>query len=88
MGNEHERVYQKVLAEHTRYMARAVAYKSLRYISELAGAGQPQEIRTVRLQDGRVTGNNQEALKEVAESLRGQHNEGRQGLNEMTRRMV
>ena len=36
---EHERIYQKVLAEHEQYMERAVPYKSLRYIRELAEAG-------------------------------------------------
>ena len=41
----HERIYQKVLAEHERYMERAVSYNSLRYIRELAEAGKPQEIR-------------------------------------------
>ena len=45
--DEHERVYQKVVAEHERYMERAVPYKSLRYIRELAEAGRPQEIRAV-----------------------------------------
>ena len=53
---EHERLYQKVVAEHERCMERAVPYKSLRYIRELAEAGKPQEIRAVRLQDGRVMG--------------------------------
>ena len=54
---EHQRIYQKVVAEHERYMERAMPYKSLRYIRELAEAGKPEEIRAVRLQDGRVTGN-------------------------------
>ena len=36
---EHERIYQKVVAEHERYMERAVPYKLLRYIRELAQAG-------------------------------------------------
>ena len=40
----HERIYQKVVAEHERYMERAVLYKSLRYIRELAEAGKPHEI--------------------------------------------
>ena len=53
--DEHERIYQKVVAEHARYMERAVPYKSLRYIRELAEAGRPQEILAVRLQDGRAT---------------------------------
>ena len=39
--DEHERIYQKVVAEHERYMERAVPYKSLRYIRELAVAGRP-----------------------------------------------
>ena len=39
---EHERIYQKVVAEHERYMERAVPYKSLRYIRELAEAGKPK----------------------------------------------
>ena len=55
---EHERIYQKVVAEHERYMERAVPYKSLRHIKELEEAGKPQEISAVRLQDGRVTGKN------------------------------
>ena len=38
---EHERIYQKVVAEHERYLERAVPYKSLRYIGELAEAGKP-----------------------------------------------
>ena len=54
--DEHERIYQGVVAEHERYMERAVPYKSLRYIRVLAEAGRPQEIRAVRLQDGGVTG--------------------------------
>ena len=65
---------QKVVAEHERYMERAVSYKSLRYIRELAEAGKPQEIRAVRLQGGRVTGNKKEVLEEVAQSFRRQHN--------------
>ena len=40
---EHERIYQKVVAEHERYMERAVPYKSLRYIRELVEAGKPKE---------------------------------------------
>ena len=64
--DEHERAYQKVVAEHERYMERAVPYKSLRYIRELAEAGRPQEIWAVRLQDGRVTGNKQEVLEDAA----------------------
>ena len=71
---EQKRIYQKVLAEHERYMERAVPYKSLRYIRELAEAGKPQEIRAVRLQCGRVTGNKKEVLEEVAQSFRRQHN--------------
>ena len=58
---EHERICQKVVAEHERYMERAVPYKSLQYIRELAEAGKPKEIRTVRLQCGRVTGNKKES---------------------------
>ena len=76
---EHERIYQKVVAEHERYMERAVPYKSLRYIRELAEAGKPQEIRAVRLQDGRVTGNKREVLEEVAQSFRREHNQGNGG---------
>ena len=49
---EHKRIYQKVVAEHERYMERAVPYKSLRYIRELAEAGKPQKNRAVRLQCG------------------------------------
>ena len=56
MEDEHERIYQNVVGEHEWYMETAVPYKSLRYIRELAEAGRPQEIRAVRLQDGRVTG--------------------------------
>ena len=85
---EHERIYQKVVAEHERYMERAVPYKSLRYIRELAEAGKPQEIRAVRLQCGRVTGNKKEGLEEVAQSFRRQHNQGQQELSGITRRMV
>ena len=85
---EHERIYQKVVAEHERYMERAVPYKSLRYIRELAEAGKTQEIRAVRLQDGRVTGNKREVLEEVAQSFRRQHNQGQQELSGITRRMV
>ena len=88
MEDEYDKVYQKVLAEHERYMERAVPYKSLRYIRQLAKAGQPQEIRAVRLQDGRVTGKKQEVLEEVAESFQGQHNQDQQGLSETTLRMV
>ena len=73
---EQERIYQKVVAEHERYMERAVPYKSLRYIRELAEAGKPKEIRAVRLQCGRVTGNKREVLEEVAQSFRRQHNQG------------
>ena len=54
---EHERIYQKVVAEHERYMERAVPYKSLRYIRELAEARKSNEIRAVTLQCGRVAGN-------------------------------
>ena len=86
--DEHERIYQRWLAEHERYMERAVPYKSLRYIRELAEAGRPQEIRGVRLQDGRVRGNKQEVLEEVAQSFRRQYNQGQQGLSGTTRRIV
>ena len=85
---EHERIYQKVVAEHERYMERALPYKSLRYIRELAEAGKPQEIRAVRLQCGRVTGNKKEGLEEVAQSFRRQHNRGQEELGGITRRMV
>ena len=88
MEEEHKRIYQKVVAEHERYMERAVPYKSLRYIRELAEAGKPLEIRAVRLQDGRVTGNKQEVLEEVAQSFRRQHNQGQQELSGITRRMI
>ena len=53
-GDEHKGIYRKVVAEHEGYMERAVMYNSLRYILELAEAAQPQEIRAVRLQIGRV----------------------------------
>ena len=85
---EHERIYQKVVAEHERYMETAVPYKSLRYIRELAEAAKPQKIRAVRLQDARVTGNKREVLEEVAQSFRRQHNQGQQELRGITRRMV
>ena len=85
---EQERIYQKVVAEHERYMERAVPYRSLRYIRELAEAGKPQEIRAVRLQDGRVTGNKREVLEEVAQSFRKQHNQGQQDLSRITRGMI
>ena len=85
---EHERIYQKVVAEHEWYMERAVPYKSLRYIRELAEAGKPQEIRVVRLQDGRGTGNKREVLEEVARSFRRKHNQGQQELSGITQRMI
>ena len=85
---EHERIYQKIVAQHERYMESAMPYKSLRYIRELAEAGKPQEIRAVRLQDGKVTGNIREVLEEVAQSFRRQHNQGQQELSRITRRMV
>ena len=88
MEEEHERIYQKVVVEHERYMERAVPYKSLRYIRDLAEAGKPQEIRAMRVQDGRVTGNKQEVLGEVAQSFRRQHNQGQQDLSGITRRMI
>ena len=77
-----------MVAEHVRYMEGAVPYKSLRYIRELAEAGRPQEILSVRLQDGRVTGNKREVLEEVAQSFRRQHNRGQQERSRLTRRMV
>ena len=86
--DEYERIYQKVVAEHERYMEGVVPYKALRYIRELAEAGRTQEIRAVRLQDGRVTGNEREVLEEVAQAFREQHNQGQQGLSKTTRRMV
>ena len=72
--DEHARICEKVVAEQEWYMEGAVLYKALRYIQELAEAGRPQEIRAMRLQDGRVTGNKQEVLEEVAQSFREQHN--------------
>ena len=66
--DEHGRIYQKVMAEHERYMERAVRYKSLRYNWELAKAGRPQEITGARLRDGRVTSNKRRVLAEVAGS--------------------
>ena len=86
--DEHKRVYQKVVAEHERYMERAVPYKTLRYIRELAEAGRPQEIRAVKRQDGRVRGNKGEVLEEVAQSFRRQPNQGQEELSGTTRRMV
>ena len=85
---EHERIYEKAVAEHERYMERSVPYKSLRYIRELAEAQKPKEIRAVRLQCARVTGNKKEVLEEVAQSFRRQHNQGKQELSGITRRMV
>ena len=69
-------------------METALQYKSMRYIRELADAGQPQEIGAVRLQDGGVMGNKLEVVAAVAESFRRQHNQGQHGLSETTRRMV
>ena len=88
MEDEHEWVYRKVVAEHERYMERAVPYKSLRYIRELSEAGHPQEIRSVRLQDGRVTNNNREVLEKVVERFWGEHDQGQQGLSVTTQKMV
>ena len=88
LEDEHDTIYQKVVAEHEQYMEGEVPYKSLRYIRELAEAGRPQEIRVVRLQDGRVRGNKREVLEEVAQSFRRQHNQEQQGLSGTTRRMV
>ena len=88
MEKKHERIYQKVVAEHERYTERAVPYKSLRYIRELAEAGKPQEIQAVRMQGGRVTGSKKEGLEEVAQSFRRQHSQGQQELSRITRRMV
>ena len=88
MEEEHERIYQKVVAEHERYMERAVLYKLLRYIRELAEARKPGGIRAVRLQCGRVTGNKKEVLEEVTQSFRRQHNQWQQELSGITRRMV
>ena len=88
MEEEHKRIYQKVVAEHERYMETAVPYKLLRYIRELAEAIKTQEIRRVRLQDGRVTGNMREVLEEVTQSFRRQHNQGQQELSGITQTMV
>ena len=88
MEEEHERVYQQVVVEHERYMGRAVLYKSLRYVRRLAEAGKPQEIRAVRLQDGRVTDNKREVLEEVTQSFQRQHNQGQQELSGITQKMV
>ena len=88
MEDDPERGYQKVVAGHERYMESAVPYKSLRYIQELAEAGQPQEIWAVRLLYGRVTGTKREVLEAVAESFRRQYNKGQQEFSETTQRMV
>ena len=69
-------------------METAVPYKSLRCIQELAEPGQPQEMRAVRLQDGRVMTNRRQVLEVVRESVRRQHNQGQQGLSETTTTMV
>ena len=86
--DEHGRIYQEVVAEYKRYKERAVTYKSLRYIRELAEAGQLQEIRAVRLQNGRGTSNKREVLAAVAESFRGQDNQEQQQLSETTQRII
>ena len=87
--DEHVRIYQEVVAEYERYKERAVPYKSLRYIRELAEELQElQEIRVVRLQNGRGTGNKREVLAAVAESFRGQDNQGQQQLSETTQRII
>ena len=86
--DEHERKYQKVVAEHERYMEEAVPYRSLRYIRELAEAGRTQETRAVRLRDGRVRGNKREVLEELAQSFSRQYSRGQQGLSRTLRRMV
>ena len=80
--DENERLYQKVVAEHERYMEGAVPYKSLRYIREVAQAERPQEIRAGRLQDGTVTGNKRKVLEEVPQSFSRQHNRGSRGSEE------
>ena len=42
----------------------------------------------MRLQDGRVTGNKQEVLEEVAQSFRRQHNQGQQEISAITQTMI
>ena len=86
--HEHGRIYGEVVAVYERHKQRAVPYKSLRYIRELAQAGQLQEIRAVRLQNGRGTRNKREVLAAVAESFRGQENQGQQQLSETTQRII
>ena len=86
--DEHGRIYRTVVAKHERHMERAVPYKSLRYIRELAEGGRPQDMTAVRLPDGRVTSNNREVLAAVGESFRKLHNKGQWGLGETTRKMV
>ena len=88
MQDEHERIYQKVVAAEERYMERSVPYKLLRYIWELAEAGRPPEIRALRLQDCRIRGNKREVLDDVAQSFQKQHNQGQQRLRGTTRRKV
>ena len=63
-------------------------YNSLRYVRELAEGGRQQDIRAVRRQDGRVTGNKREVLEEGAQSFRKQHNQGQQALSRTTQRKV
>ena len=69
MEDEHERIYQNVVAQHEQYMERAVPYKSLLYVLELVEAGRLQEIRAVRLQDGRVTGSKREVPEEAGQNF-------------------
>ena len=77
--DEQKRVYQKVVAEHERYMEGAVPYKPLRYIRELAEAGKPQEIRAVRLRVGRVMGNKRGVLEKLAVELQEAAQPGAEG---------
>ena len=79
---ENERIYHKVVAEHERYMERAVPYKSLRYIRELAEAGKPQDIRAVGLQGGRGGTEFQEAAQPGAAGAQRDHTENGKGVTE------
>ena len=53
-----------------------------------SGSSRRLDEQAVGLQDGRVTGNKNEVLEEVAKSFRRQHNQGQQGLRGTMRQMV
>ena len=80
--DQHGRIYRNMVAEDERYTEKKVPYKSLRYIQELAEAGRPQERKTVRLQDCRVTGNIQEVLAAVDERFLVEAQQGTAGAQQ------